>query len=103
MPNKQLCVLEFYSGIGGFRVALQQHLLANSSALYSETLWLKSYDINSSANEVYKYNFDDTPCTKNIEHLSCKDLSSLLSTIKQPFDLWICMSPPCQPCTSAGL
>uniref|UniRef100_Q6DIS0 MGC89267 protein n=1 Tax=Xenopus tropicalis TaxID=8364 RepID=Q6DIS0_XENTR len=54
-------------------------------------------DVNTIANEVYKYNFPYTPLwPKSIEGLSLKELDAL------SFDM-ILMSPPCQPFTRIGL
>ncbi|NXP47007.1 TRDMT methyltransferase, partial [Heliornis fulica] len=54
-------------------------------------------DVNTLANEVYKYNFPRTPLwAKTIEGITLKEFDRL------SFDM-ILMSPPCQPFTRIGL
>ncbi|XP_069585597.1 tRNA (cytosine(38)-C(5))-methyltransferase isoform X2 [Ranitomeya imitator] len=54
-------------------------------------------DVNTTANQVYKHNFPNTPLwPKSIEGISLEELDSLA------FDM-ILMSPPCQPFTRIGL
>ncbi|KAM7176256.1 tRNA (cytosine(38)-C(5))-methyltransferase isoform 4-T4 [Macrochelys suwanniensis] len=54
-------------------------------------------DVNTVANEVYKYNFPSTPLwAKTIEGITLAELNRL------SFDM-ILMSPPCQPFTRIGL
>ncbi|XP_073532597.1 tRNA (cytosine(38)-C(5))-methyltransferase isoform X2 [Phyllobates terribilis] len=54
-------------------------------------------DVNTTANEVYKYNFPNTPLwPKSIEGISLEELDSLACDM-------ILMSPPCQPFTRIGL
>lgn len=81
--------LEFYSGIGGFHYALKgidTHCGEVCAAV----------DINTSANETYKYNF---PCAKllqrNIESFTAEEIDHLGANL-----FW--MSPPCQPFTRIG-
>uniref|UniRef100_A0A3Q3SY04 tRNA (cytosine(38)-C(5))-methyltransferase n=1 Tax=Mastacembelus armatus TaxID=205130 RepID=A0A3Q3SY04_9TELE len=53
-------------------------------------------DINTTANQVYRHNFPDTPLwNKTIEGISLDDFNKL------SFDM-ILMSPPCQPFTRIG-
>ncbi|XP_029979542.1 tRNA (cytosine(38)-C(5))-methyltransferase-like [Sphaeramia orbicularis] len=86
---ENLRVLELYSGIGGMHFALKEsgipaHVVA-------------AVDINTTANQVYKHNFPDTPLwNKTIEGIPLDDFNKL------SFDM-ILMSPPCQPFTRIGL
>ncbi|RUS16658.1 hypothetical protein BC937DRAFT_90955 [Endogone sp. FLAS-F59071] len=87
MPTHK--ILEFYSGIGGMHYAA---LLANWDAQV-----LKAFDINTTANEIYAYNFGKRTVTqRNIEALSLDFYDKLEANI------WT-MSPPCQPYTRTGL
>uniref|UniRef100_A0A8C5M2C7 tRNA aspartic acid methyltransferase 1 n=1 Tax=Leptobrachium leishanense TaxID=445787 RepID=A0A8C5M2C7_9ANUR len=80
-----LRVLELYSGIGGMHCGLAE------SAVPAEVV--AAVDVNTTANQVYKYNFPDTPLwTKTIEGISLKEFDDLA------FDMLL-MSPPCQPFT----
>ncbi|XP_033215621.1 tRNA (cytosine(38)-C(5))-methyltransferase isoform X2 [Belonocnema kinseyi] len=56
-----------------------------------------SIDVSTVANEVYKYNFQNTPnISRNIQSLSIEEIRKLnIDTIL--------MSPPCQPFTRVGL
>ncbi|XP_062848272.1 tRNA (cytosine(38)-C(5))-methyltransferase [Trichomycterus rosablanca] len=86
---EKLRVLELYSGIGGMHYALKE------SALPAEVV--AAVDVNTTANEIYKYNFPDTLLLpKTIEGMSLEDFNKL------DFDM-ILMSPPCQPFTRIGL
>ncbi|XP_006894358.1 PREDICTED: tRNA (cytosine(38)-C(5))-methyltransferase [Elephantulus edwardii] len=84
-----LRVLELYSGIGGMHHALREsgvpaHVVA-------------AIDVNTVANEVYKYNFPHTPImAKTIEGITLEEFDRL------SFNM-ILMSPPCQPFTRIGL
>ncbi|CAJ1082538.1 tRNA (cytosine(38)-C(5))-methyltransferase [Xyrichtys novacula] len=84
-----LRVLELYSGIGGMHYALKE------SGLPFQVV--AAIDINTTANEIYKHNFPDTPLwNKTIEGIQLDDFNRL------SFDM-ILMSPPCQPFTRIGL
>ncbi|XP_061778125.1 tRNA (cytosine(38)-C(5))-methyltransferase isoform X3 [Nerophis ophidion] len=86
---ESLRVLELYSGIGGMHQALKQ---AGISAQV-----VAAIDINTTANQIYKHNFPDTPLwNKTIEGIPLDDFNKLC------FDV-ILMSPPCQPFTRLGL
>lgn len=81
-------VVEFYSGIGGMHYALQY---ADIDANV-----VSAYEINTTANAVYKHNFPNTKVSQNnIEAVAIADLEKLNA------DLWT-MSPPCQPFTRQG-
>ncbi|PIO63094.1 C-5 cytosine-specific DNA methylase, partial [Teladorsagia circumcincta] len=55
-----------------------------------------AYDINTTANKIYTYNFPETAlCQNNIQAISTKHLEKLNA------QLWT-MSPPCQPFTKKG-
>jgi len=83
-----LRVVEFFSGIGGMRLALTK------AGIDFEIV--EAFDINQNANATYAANFGHQPCSRNIEHVTAKDIDGLRA------DVWT-MSPPCQPHTSLGL
>ncbi|KAG7336104.1 hypothetical protein KOW79_000797 [Hemibagrus wyckioides] len=86
---EKLRVLELYSGIGGMHFALQE------SSIPAEVV--AAVDVNTTANEIYKHNFPNTPLLpKTIEGMTLNDFNKL------DFDV-ILMSPPCQPFTRIGL
>lgn len=86
---EQLRVLELYSGIGGMHYALKE------SSVPAEVV--AAVDVNTTANEIYKHNFPNTPLLpKTIEGMTLQDFDKL------NFDV-ILMSPPCQPFTRIGL
>ncbi|XP_036935404.1 tRNA (cytosine(38)-C(5))-methyltransferase [Acanthopagrus latus] len=86
---ESLRVLELYSGIGGMHYAVQE------SGIPVQVV--AAIDINTTANEIYKHNFPDTPLwNKTIEGITLSDFNKL------SFDM-ILMSPPCQPFTRIGL
>jgi tRNA (cytosine38-C5)-methyltransferase len=78
-------VLEFFSGIGGWRCALDKHPEHNFEIV-------QSFDINTVSNQVYEHNFHTKPSPKCINSLTKKMLD------KHRAEMW-CMSPPCQPYT----
>lgn len=83
-----LRVLEFYSGIGGMRYALEQvEVLATV---------VEAFEINDMANDVYEYNFGHRPYQGNIQHITMQKLDDYEA------DAWL-LSPPCQPYTRQGL
>ena len=108
-------VLEFFSGIGGWRCALekfseQQKLNRKQNCRNyrrnddkeggdddEEIVFSveQAFDINTSANDVYEHNFHSRPSPKCINSLSRKALE------KYEAELW-CMSPPCQPFTRSN-
>ena len=79
-------VLEFYSGIGGWKYALSQ-----SGASFRV---VGAFDINTIANDVYTFNDTERlqPSPRNIETISVKYIESLQA------NMWV-LSPPCQPFT----
>ncbi|KAL1006704.1 hypothetical protein UPYG_G00075680 [Umbra pygmaea] len=82
-------VLELYSGIGGMHYALTE------SGVGAEVV--AAVDVNTTANDIYKHNFPNTPLyPKTIEGMTLNDFNKLA------FDM-ILMSPPCQPFTRIGL
>ncbi|XP_036699886.1 tRNA (cytosine(38)-C(5))-methyltransferase isoform X3 [Balaenoptera musculus] len=84
-----LRVLELYSGIGGMHQALRE------SCVPAQVV--AAVDVNTVANEVYKYNFPHTPLlAKTIEGITLEEFDRL------SFNM-ILMSPPCQPFTRIGL
>jgi len=88
MEEKRLKVLEFYSGIGGMHYAL-----CRTGVQFDV---VGAFDINTSANSVYKHNFPHVNLLqKNIDGLQVKYLESFGA------DVWT-MSPPCQPYTRQG-
>ncbi|XP_021567184.1 tRNA (cytosine(38)-C(5))-methyltransferase isoform X2 [Carlito syrichta] len=86
---ESLRVLELYSGIGGMHHALRE------SCIPAQVV--AAIDVNTVANEVYKFNFPHTQLlTKTIEGITLEEFDRL------SFDM-ILMSPPCQPFTRIGL
>ncbi|XP_023557932.1 tRNA (cytosine(38)-C(5))-methyltransferase-like isoform X2 [Octodon degus] len=84
-----LRVLELYNGIGGMHHALRE------SCIPAQVV--AAIDVNTVANEVYKYNFPHTPLlAKTIEGITLEEFDKL------SFNM-ILMSPPCQPFTRIGL
>ncbi|XP_035952954.2 tRNA (cytosine(38)-C(5))-methyltransferase isoform X3 [Halichoerus grypus] len=84
-----LRVLELYSGIGGMHQALRE------SCVPAQVV--AAIDVNTVANEVYKYNFPHTQLlAKTIEGITLEEFDKL------SFNM-ILMSPPCQPFTRIGL
>ncbi|XP_022371568.1 tRNA (cytosine(38)-C(5))-methyltransferase isoform X2 [Enhydra lutris kenyoni] len=84
-----LRVLELYSGIGGMHQALRE------SCIPAQVV--AAIDVNTVANEVYKYNFPHTQLlAKTIEGITLEEFDKL------SFNM-ILMSPPCQPFTRIGL
>ncbi|XP_018891143.1 tRNA (cytosine(38)-C(5))-methyltransferase isoform X7 [Gorilla gorilla gorilla] len=80
-----LRVLELYSGVGGMHHALRE------SCIPAQVV--AAIDVNTVANEVYKYNFPNTQLlAKTIEGITLEEFDRL------SFDM-ILMSPPCQPFT----
>ncbi|XP_045870033.1 tRNA (cytosine(38)-C(5))-methyltransferase isoform X2 [Meles meles] len=84
-----LRVLELYSGVGGMHQALRE------SCIPAQVV--AAIDVNTVANEVYKYNFPHTQLlAKTIEGITLEEFDKL------SFNM-ILMSPPCQPFTRIGL
>ncbi|PIO68282.1 C-5 cytosine-specific DNA methylase [Teladorsagia circumcincta] len=80
--------VEFYSGIGGVHYALRE--------AHPNSHVVAAYDINTTANKIYAYNFPETAlCQNNIQAISIRHLEKLDA------QLWT-MSPPCQPFTKKG-
>uniref|UniRef100_A0A8D2DK64 tRNA (cytosine(38)-C(5))-methyltransferase n=1 Tax=Sciurus vulgaris TaxID=55149 RepID=A0A8D2DK64_SCIVU len=85
-----LRVLELYSGIGGMHHALRGKICIPAQVV-------AAVDVNTVANEVYKYNFPHTQLlAKTIEGITLEEFDKL------SFNM-ILMSPPCQPFTRIGL
>ncbi|XP_049633801.1 tRNA (cytosine(38)-C(5))-methyltransferase [Suncus etruscus] len=84
-----LRVLELYSGIGGMHQALRE------SGVPAQVV--AAIDVNTVANEVYKYNFPHTQLlARTIEGITLEEFDRL------SFNM-VLMSPPCQPFTRIGL
>jgi tRNA (cytosine38-C5)-methyltransferase len=84
--EKQLTVIEFYSGIGGVSYAFQKLNLSHAADI-------TSLDINDVANEVHAFNFPDKRVlTRNLTGITASELDQYAA------DVWT-MSPPCQPFT----
>lgn len=79
-------VIEFFCGMGGLACCLPS--CCKSTGI----------DINQSALDVFKLNFDHKVQCKTIESLSADDVRAITPNA----DLWW-MSPPCQPHTVRGL
>jgi tRNA (cytosine38-C5)-methyltransferase len=83
-----LRVIEFFSGIGGWRSALERAHIAHQV--------LAAYELDEAAVDVYMHNFRH-PLTvrRNIMGLDVAELNA------HNADMWV-MSPPCQPHTRQG-
>ena len=77
-------VLELFSGLGGWRFALQ-----------GRGRVLAAYDVNVAANATYALNHGEVPLPKELAHVSLADLAA------HGADTWL-MSPPCQPFCRMG-
>ncbi|ROT86061.1 DNA methyltransferase 2 [Penaeus vannamei] len=86
--GQPLRLLELYSGIGGMHAAVRE-----SGIPFEVT---SSFEINTSALEVYRHNFPGTSKPRNIMGLTVEEMEQLSPNI-------IMMSPPCQPFTRQGL
>lgn len=76
--------IEFFSGVGGYSLAINQKLLRIEI--------MKAFDINTNANKVFSLNHVKEPKVTGIDRLN---------EIETRADVWL-MSPPCQPFTSGG-
>jgi tRNA (cytosine38-C5)-methyltransferase len=89
-------MIEFFSGIGGMRLAVENALTQQSEQDddASSVSFCQAYDIASlHANQTYENNFEkDLVCSKLVEQLKSKDLDGKA-------DLWT-MSPQYQPFTA---
>ena len=83
-----LCVIEFYSGVGGWHYAIRETGL--------NLIVLAAIDINTIANEAYRHNFPSTQhYQKNISGITAQELDLLSAHV-------FTLSPPCQPFTRQG-
>lgn len=93
LPLRTCRVIEFFSGIGGWRCALTPPLVATSDLEYQYVYEVvEAFDINTKANMIYEHSFHHSPNTKSIERITVRELNKLAA------DMWV-MSPPCQPFT----
>lgn len=77
-------VFEFFSGIGGMRLALPSEVQVEKHV---------AYEVSPVVNQAYRHNFpDDRVVEKLVEHVKETDLDG-------QSDLWL-LSPPCQPYTA---
>lgn len=81
--NTELSALEFFSGIGAFRI------LAPSFGIKV----VRAFDQSQLANQVYSFNFGEKPCSRNLDTIGGAELPDA--------DLWW-MSPPCKPVSRRG-
>jgi len=79
-----LTAIEFFSGIGGWRYAM------NGSGRV-----VSAYDISEIANSVYKLNFGDSPIVRELATIPVGEIRALAA------NTWL-MSPPCQPFCRMG-
>jgi tRNA (cytosine38-C5)-methyltransferase len=105
----QLSMLEFFSGIGGMRIAVELAMkirMRNDDDDMNAPCRLSSchaYDISIYANRCYQHNFSRSDPTTNsnvstklVEHLKADDVDA-----NGQSHLWT-LSPPCQPFTTNG-
>lgn len=57
-------VAEFYSGIGGLRLSMDAALAC--LGINSAVEYVVAYDVNTSANQVYRHNFGEEPRPKTL-------------------------------------
>lgn len=93
-------VIEFFSGIGGMHTALKNAckdvcIQVKIDILQTEHTiqMISAWDMNCTANTVYKHNHNILPCNKSIEQVTVDILDGYA-------DMWL-LSPPCQPYTRA--
>ena len=77
-------VLELFSGLGGWRCALQD-----------QGLVVAAYDVSEVANATYALNHGEVPKARELAAVSLEDLAAHRA------DTWL-MSPPCQPFCRMG-
>lgn len=82
MKTKNITFIDLFSGIGGFRLALEKQ---NFKCSFSS-------EINPHACEMYQLNYDDNPCC---------DITQLDPNILDDFDI-LCGGFPCQAFSIAG-
>ncbi|KAL5269929.1 hypothetical protein ACHWQZ_G003410 [Mnemiopsis leidyi] len=105
--SSTLRVCEFYSGIGGYHIALSQipHLSFEVAA---------AFEISSNANCVYRANFPNTTVLEtNLCGLTATRLDSIIrksvgsdsqdEAVTSRDEVMFVMSPPCQPFTRQGI
>lgn len=77
-------VFEFFSGIGGMRLAIPEDVQVESHI---------AFEVSPAVNVAYRYNFEDCNLReKLVEH-------SNIDLLDGNSDLWL-LSPPCQPYTN---
>ncbi|CAH0371596.1 unnamed protein product [Pelagomonas calceolata] len=81
-PPLKIC--EFYSGIGGWRYALEK---ATSREDHDVAL---AVDASTTCNSIYEHNFGQRPTQRRVENITTSDVAGA--------DGWL-LSPPCQPYT----
>ena len=85
----ELRMVEFFSGIGGMRMAAEQALGVQQGG---RRIHCRAFDISLHANRTYEKNFpNEKVTTRLVEHIKPSELDGKA-------DLWT-MSPPCQPFT----
>lgn len=77
-------VLELFSGLGGWRLALR-----------TRGAVVAAYDVSEAANATYALNHGDVPQAKELAHVPQSELAALGA------DTWL-LSPPCQPFCHMG-
>ena len=80
-PPLKIC--EFYSGIGGWRYALQKATSRDHDVALA-------IDASTTCNAIYAHNFGHKPSQRRVETLTTNDVAGA--------DGWL-LSPPCQPYT----
>jgi site-specific DNA-cytosine methylase len=87
-------IFEFFSGIGGMHQAvINNRTLIGDYAIFP-------FDVNLTANELYRYNFGIEPDTLSLEYLKL-DYYEKLCGVNCGNIMWV-MSPPCQPFSCQG-
>eukprot|EP00116_Pleurobrachia_bachei_P005829 sb/3466091/ len=89
-------VCEFYSGIGGYHLALSSLLPSHSYEVVA------AFEISGNANAAYSHNFPKTPVFEtNLCGLTATKLGKIMKCDNNEETVFV-MSPPCQPFTRQG-
>jgi tRNA (cytosine38-C5)-methyltransferase len=102
--TKEIQLIEFFSGVGGMRLAVQKACKEVTDDTRNRLCWqLKScvsYEIADNANQIYRHNFEKQNTASGADRLVCQEIQRLSNV--PPADIWT-LSPPCQPfCSKPG-
>jgi tRNA (cytosine38-C5)-methyltransferase len=92
MESLEIPYVEFYSGVGGWTMALEQALARIPGKNTNKLRRIAAFDNSDLCTRVFEHNFGSDKKAFNIERLTLKQVEDWQATI------WA-MSPPCQPHT----